>query len=228
MGSSDGGGEDLVKQMAELSKTLKEGERILAPTRRPDGTLRKPIRIRAGYVPQEEVAIYQSKGALWKKEMASHDGPPGYDPPSDAKSKTKSAKRNERKKEKRLQAAHEKDKTLEQVVDGEITEAKESYVDNGLELFQSLSSRMNKLAVSTNPKIENPSSEPIDDQQFPSNDIDKRIRAIKKKIRIAEAQLQKTPMQDMKPEQLNKLSKLEDWRSELTLLEEQRLQLNTS
>lgn len=59
------GGEELrLKQMAELSKTLKEGERILAPTRRPDGTLRKPIRIRAGYVPQDEVAIYQSKGAL--------------------------------------------------------------------------------------------------------------------------------------------------------------------
>lgn len=47
-----------------LGKVLKEGERILAPTRRPDGTLRKPIRIRAGYVPQDEVAIYQSKGAL--------------------------------------------------------------------------------------------------------------------------------------------------------------------
>lgn len=39
----------------------------------------------------------------WKKEMASHDEPPGYDPPSVVKSKTKSAKRNERKKEKRLQ-----------------------------------------------------------------------------------------------------------------------------
>ena len=58
------GGEDQLNQLADLSKTLKEGERILAPTRRPDGTLRKPIRIRAGYVPQEEVAIYQSKGAL--------------------------------------------------------------------------------------------------------------------------------------------------------------------
>lgn len=64
MASSHGGGEDQLKELADLSKTLKEGERILAPTRRPDGTLRKPIRIRAGYVPQEEVAKYQSKGTL--------------------------------------------------------------------------------------------------------------------------------------------------------------------
>lgn len=35
--------------------------------------------------------------------MASQEGPPGYDPPTDAKPKTKSVKRNERKKEKRLQ-----------------------------------------------------------------------------------------------------------------------------
>lgn len=51
------------KEVAEVSKTLKEGERILGPTRRPDGTLRKPIRIRAGYVPQDEVAVYKSKGS---------------------------------------------------------------------------------------------------------------------------------------------------------------------
>lgn len=58
--SSDGGGGD----QRRLLSIPKEGERIIAPTRRPDGTLRKAIRIRAGYVPQEEVAIYQSKGAL--------------------------------------------------------------------------------------------------------------------------------------------------------------------
>ncbi|GMN59035.1 hypothetical protein TIFTF001_028126 [Ficus carica] len=101
--SNNGGGEDQhLKEMADLSKTLKEGERILAPTRRPDGTLRKPIRIRAGYVPQDEVAIYQPKGALLKKEMASQV-PPGYELASETKPKTKSVKRNERKKEKRLQ-----------------------------------------------------------------------------------------------------------------------------
>jgi hypothetical protein len=56
MSSSDRG-EDQVKQN-------QQGERILAPTRRPDGTLRKQVRIRAGYTPQDEVAIYQPKPAL--------------------------------------------------------------------------------------------------------------------------------------------------------------------
>lgn len=62
--ANERGEEEEEELAAQLSKTLKEGERILAPTRRPDGTLRKPIRIRAGYVPQDEVAIYKSKGAL--------------------------------------------------------------------------------------------------------------------------------------------------------------------
>ncbi|KAI3702861.1 hypothetical protein L6452_28614 [Arctium lappa] len=46
-----------------ISKTLKEGERIVGATRRPDGSLRKPIRIRVGYVPQDEVSVYKSKGS---------------------------------------------------------------------------------------------------------------------------------------------------------------------
>ena len=61
MGSAGGGEKSPITRILSIPK---EGERILAPTRRPDGTLRKPIRIRAGYVPQDEVAIYQSKGAL--------------------------------------------------------------------------------------------------------------------------------------------------------------------
>ncbi|KAK4747598.1 hypothetical protein SAY87_014184 [Trapa incisa] len=222
MGSSSRGDEPL-KQMEELSKTLKEGERILAPTRRPDGTLRKPIRIRAGYVPQEEVAIYQSRGALWKKEMAAQVGPPGYDPEVEAKPKTKSAKRNARKKEKRLQASLEKDKTSESV-EHEDAEAEEEKV------VESLTSQINELAVSANPSGEIAPSDSIETANAgaPGHDIDKRIRALRKKIRLAEAQLQKTAAEDLKPEHSDKLLKVEGWQEELKLLEKEKAEGETS
>lgn len=44
-------------------------------------------------------------------------------------------------------------------------------------------------------------------------------------IRLTEAQQQKTPQQDMKPEQLEKLAKLEGWRQELKLLEDKKAEL---
>ncbi|KHN06508.1 Partner of Y14 and mago [Glycine soja] len=188
--------EERTKQIAELSKSLKEGERIVGPTRRPDGTLRKPIRIRAGYPPQDEVAIYQPKGALLKKEMGSA-GPPGYDPDADSKPKpkTKSVKRNERKKEKRIQAALEKEKNVSEVEES----GKQEFVE-------ALTSQVNELAV----------------QDSQAQDIDKRIRALRKKIRLTEALEQKSTEQNLKPEQLEKLAKLEDWRRELKLLEDEK------
>ncbi|TQD99940.1 hypothetical protein C1H46_014444 [Malus baccata] len=220
---SGGGKDQPLEKLAELSKTLKEGERLLAPTRRPDGTLRKPIRIRAGYVPQEEVAIYQSKGALWKKEMASVAGPPGYDDTSvdTAKPKTKSVKRNERKKEKRIQAALEKEKTSES---GETKEEEVENLGHVSEAVESLASQMNELGVSSSPPLVTPPSDSTEDSNpaGPAQDIDKRIRALKKKIRLAEAQQQKTNQQDIKSEQLEKLTKLEGWRKELKLLEDKK------
>ncbi|XP_047153526.1 partner of Y14 and mago-like [Vigna umbellata] len=192
------------KQIAELAKTLKEGERLLGPTKRPDGTLRKPIRIRAGYTPQDEVPIYQPKPALLKKEMGSA-GPPGYDPDADARPKTKSVKRNERKKEKRLQAAVEKDKNEE----GGASE------DGGKkESVEALSSLVNDLSV--------------EDSTQQVQDVDKRIRALKKKIRLTEALEQRSADQDLKPEQLEKLAKLEDWRRELKQLEDQKTETTVS
>ncbi|MED6157433.1 hypothetical protein PIB30_023004 [Stylosanthes scabra] len=206
--------EDQQKEhVSELTKTLKEGERILAPTRRPDGTLRKPIRIRAGYTPQEEVAIYQPKAALLKKEMASQSGPPGYDPDLDnSKPKTKSVKRNERKKEKRLQAALEKEKTLELNVPEDDTK------------LEALENRINELAVSGSSSVASPVTDSMDglDSAGCGQDIDKKIRALKKKIRQTETLQQKTAEKDMKPEQLEKLAKLEDWRNELKLLEDKK------
>ncbi|KAK2664732.1 hypothetical protein Ddye_003306 [Dipteronia dyeriana] len=228
MSTSNGEADEELKKMAEISKTLKEGERIVAPTRRPDGTLRKPIRIRAGYVPQDEVAIYQSKGVLLRKELMAmqEEVPPGYDPVGDTKPKTKSGKRNERKKEKRLQAALGKDKNPDAMADGETIKEEALLAENvghGSESVKSLSSQMNELSVSANPVVVTPPSDAKDsDTGAPGQDIDKKIRALKKKIRLAEAQPQKTGQQDMKPEQLEKLSKLEGWREELKLLEDKK------
>ncbi|KAM7470387.1 hypothetical protein LguiA_008570 [Lonicera macranthoides] len=207
----------------EVSKrNLKEGERIVGSTRRPDGTLRKPIRIRAGYVPQDEVALYQSKASLWKKEMSSLEVlPPGYDPALDVKPKTKSAKRNERKKEKRIQQA-----TLDKGQNSEKDEISSvEDVNQPLEASDLISSHIDKLNISENYCVVKPPSNSTKHltpgEHIP--DIDKRIRALKKKIRLAEAQ--KGAQGGMKPEQLEKLAKLEEWCKELKLLEDKRAQL---
>ncbi|XP_061980638.1 partner of Y14 and mago-like isoform X1 [Populus nigra] len=205
--------------MADLSKTPEEGERIVTPSRRPDGTLRKPIRIRAGYTPQDEVAVYQSKGALWRKETQTQEVPPGYDPAAPTKPKTKSVKRNERKKDKRLQqAALEKGQNSEAMEDGNMEKGALPAEDLGCasESFESLASQMNELAVSSNSSVDLADSSNMESQL---QDTDKRIRALKKKIRLAEAQQQKSMSQEMKPEQMEKLTKLEGWRRELKLLE---------
>ncbi|KAL4556080.1 hypothetical protein LXL04_038720 [Taraxacum kok-saghyz] len=201
-----GGGREEELAAAQMSKTLKEGEKFLAPTRRPDGTLRKPIRIRAGYVPQDEVAVYKSKGSQLKEETV----PPGYDPVEDVvnKPKSKSAKRNERKKEKRLQstASDESKNEVSSIGDEE----------------QALGSQMNKITISGNPSVAAPPPSNSTDCLATEDhvpDIDKRIRALKKKIRLTEALQQKTE-HDLKPEQMEKVAKLEDWRRELKLLEE--------
>ncbi|XP_045817822.1 partner of Y14 and mago-like [Trifolium pratense] len=214
--SSTDRGEDQVKKQNQQQQ---QGERILAPTRRPDGTYRKQVRIRAGYTPQDEVAIYQPKPALMRKEMASHIGPPGYDPQLDSKPKTKAVKRNERKKEKKRLQANESN--LEPtVVEDSIKQ----------EAVVSLTSQINELAVSGDTSIVTPTtnsveaSEPIGSAQ----DLDKRIRALKKKIRLTEALQEKTAEQDLKPEQLEKLAKLEDWRKELKQLEDNKAEISAA
>lgn len=51
-----------------------EGDRVIAASRRPDGTVRKERRVRAGYVPQDEQQVYVSRGAAVSNAPEAREG----------------------------------------------------------------------------------------------------------------------------------------------------------
>ncbi|KAG2447701.1 hypothetical protein HYH02_007161 [Chlamydomonas schloesseri] len=188
------------KQLTQAVVT-ETGEKVIAGSVRPDGTVRKERRIRAGYTPQDEQPVYQSRGTLAKANIPTC---PGMDEADVAALKAAAAKG--KKPAGSGQPAAPKPKPAASAAPAKPAPAAAA------------------------PPAPKPAAEPAAPPAAPEDPkvaLEKQIRNLGKKVRqCTELAEKKAGGAKLDPDQESKLAKSSEWQQEIKQLEEELAKLS--
>ena len=203
-------------------KSSSEGVTIIPPSMRPDGSMRKAIRVRAGYVPQDEVRKYEAPGRRRQKQQEAEVAPPGWDEPDKSTQEaqqpaqqglSKAQKRNLQRKKKKQQESQTLAFEIEEVTTaiGTLTvgEGGEEQMKGHTKPTSTCNNNNHHHTTNTNKQ----ELEGVPDRK-------RAIRAVEKRLREIEALQAKVDegIIEPDPQQLDKLKKKDSLLAQLEVL----------